>query len=311
MNVIVCQTPLQVLIAERIIDLHPNENFFGIMVTYTPNEKYIFYYNRLKNKCTDARFFALKQPLGRVQFLTNLLKMYRHSFSVPKFDKLFLANIDSDYVFFLIAQSKKIIIKTFDDGTMNLKKDEAFREYSSSIKMKLLRKTLKIEHRLATILAQNTEHFSIYKGFDNIFPNPTFIDLFENNSTEKPHHTQRKSILLGQPIFNESEKNIQLFGKIINSFSIDYYLPHPRENYQIENIEYLKTPFILEDFLLNELKENPHILYEIYTISSSAALNIVNFPNVKIKAVITENLPEYILPIYDLYKKANINIINF
>ena len=31
MNLILCCTPLQVLIARKIIELHPNEQFFGVM----------------------------------------------------------------------------------------------------------------------------------------------------------------------------------------------------------------------------------------------------------------------------------------
>lgn len=32
MNLIICYTPLQVLIAERIINLYPNEKFYGVML---------------------------------------------------------------------------------------------------------------------------------------------------------------------------------------------------------------------------------------------------------------------------------------
>ncbi|KYL06621.1 CMP-N-acetylneuraminate-beta-galactosamide-alpha-2, 3-sialyltransferase, partial [Mannheimia haemolytica] len=47
MNLIICCTPLQVLIAEKIIEMHPNERFYGVMLSTVKNAKFDFYQARL------------------------------------------------------------------------------------------------------------------------------------------------------------------------------------------------------------------------------------------------------------------------
>lgn len=59
--------------------------------------------------------------------------------------------------------------------------------------------------------------------------------------------------LLGQPIFErDDEKNIALAEKVIQQFGIDLYLPHPREKYELENVEYINTNLIFEDYIFQE-----------------------------------------------------------
>lgn len=42
MNLIICCTPLQVLIAEKIIEMHPNERFYGVMLSTVKTRNLIF-----------------------------------------------------------------------------------------------------------------------------------------------------------------------------------------------------------------------------------------------------------------------------
>lgn len=51
MNLIICCTPLQVLIAERIIEKFPEQKFYGVMLTTVENAKMAFYRERLRRKC--------------------------------------------------------------------------------------------------------------------------------------------------------------------------------------------------------------------------------------------------------------------
>ncbi|STO59398.1 glycosyl transferase family protein [Canicola haemoglobinophilus] len=48
MNLIICCTPLQVLIAEKIIDLYPENKFYGILFDALDNKKFELYGKRLK-----------------------------------------------------------------------------------------------------------------------------------------------------------------------------------------------------------------------------------------------------------------------
>lgn len=50
------------------------------------------------------------------------------------------------------------------------------------------------------------------------------------------------------------KKNIRLIKEVIEKFKIDFYFPHPREDYHIDNISYIKTPrLFLKNFMQNNL----------------------------------------------------------
>ena len=53
MNLILCCTPLQVLIARKIIELHPNEQFFGVMFGGVWDKKRTLYASKLAEVCND------------------------------------------------------------------------------------------------------------------------------------------------------------------------------------------------------------------------------------------------------------------
>ena len=54
MNVLICKTPLQTLIANKIIDHYPTEKFMLIMILSHFNDKNIYYFNKLKSRVENA-----------------------------------------------------------------------------------------------------------------------------------------------------------------------------------------------------------------------------------------------------------------
>ena len=64
MNLIICCTPLQVLIAKEIILSNGGkEKFYGVMLSPVKNEKYEYYYSLLKEVTSDAFFIYRKQTV--------------------------------------------------------------------------------------------------------------------------------------------------------------------------------------------------------------------------------------------------------
>ena len=47
-SLIVCLTPLQMLIAEKIISLNPDKQFDLLVIALSDNEKYKHYYQKVK-----------------------------------------------------------------------------------------------------------------------------------------------------------------------------------------------------------------------------------------------------------------------
>lgn len=66
-NIIICTTPLQMLIAHKIIKTKADESFDLLVIAQQDNEKYRYYFNRLKKDCKKSLYYTLKK--GGLSFL--------------------------------------------------------------------------------------------------------------------------------------------------------------------------------------------------------------------------------------------------
>lgn len=303
MNLILCYTPLQVLIAEKIIEQHPNEAFFGVMIYSTQNKKFEYYQQRLAQKCNA--FFAMHQKIDRLGLLKQLCKLKCH-FTGKQFDKVFLASINDLQMQVILSTIKFNTLFSFDDGTANIVPTSVFYQEEPNT---LIRKCINLlfGNRFSTkkIKAISKQHFTIYPHLANIIENTQPIQLGTSKSTLSSNDSV-KSILLGQPVYLDKQKNIELAEKVIQQFNIDYYLPHPREQYKLDKVSYLETPFIFEDYI----SQNSNQHYRIYTYFSSAVLNVLNLENIEVIALRIETDEPAFIACYDLFQNANIKLID-
>lgn len=309
MNLIICCTPLQVLIAEKIIEMHPNEQFFGVMLSTVKNAKFDFYGSRLEQKC--SQFFAMQQHNERVQLLKEIVYL-KWTFGGKKFDKVFVANINELEIQFILSAVSFNQLNTFDDGTANIVPQSLlYQAENLGLNRKLINVFLGNKYSLDKLKALSAAHYTLYRGFPNIISNTIYVDLIAQPDVNPDVAENDKvvNILLGQPIFErEDEKNIALAEKVIKAFDIDLYLPHPREKYQVSGVEYIQTNLILEDYIFQEFRQKK---CRVYTYFSSAVMNILNkSPHIDVVAlrVDTDN-PAYIAS-YDLLEQLGIPIID-
>ncbi|QNS16152.1 glycosyltransferase family 52 [Mannheimia bovis] len=309
MNLIICCTPLQVLIAEKIIGMHPNEPFFGVMLSTVKNAKFDFYQTRLEQKC--QQFFAMQQHSERIQLLKEILYL-KSTFRGKEFNKVFLANINELEIQFLLSAIKFNELNTFDDGAANIVPSSIFyKEENIGLNRKLINMFLGNKYSVEKLKNLSKTHYTIYQGFSNIIENTVYVDLINTKelSGSELENSKVVNILLGQPIFErEDDKNIALAEKVIKVFDIDLYLPHPREKYKLDNVEYIDTNLILEDYIFQEFS---HKKCRVYTYFSSAVINILNkSPNIEVTALRVEvDNPAYI-ETYELFEKLGIKIID-
>lgn len=96
--------------------------------------------------------------------------------------------------------------------------------------------------------------------------------------------------------------------KVIQQFGIDLYLPHPREKYELENVEYINTNLIFEDYIIQEFS---HKKCRVYTYFSSAVINILNKSNhIEVVALrVNVDNPAYIES-YELLEKLGVHIVD-
>lgn len=305
MNLIICCTPLQVLIAEKIIDMNPEKQFFGVMLHTVENKKFDYYKQRLQAK-TDG-FFSMVQHNDRWNLLKEIVQL-KARFSGKQFDTVYFANFPELHIQFLLSAIEFKQLNTFDDGTVNIVKHSHFlNDDPDTLVRKFINKVLGNKYSTATLRSLSAQHYTIYPDFPNIMPNTVAVNLMDN-SIAVSESSESVNILLGQPVYNDNSQNIELAKKAIKQFNIHYYLPHPREKYQVEQVKYIDTPLILEDYIAQEFSDRKCC---VYTYCSSAILNIMNkSPNVEVVALRVESDDLGVQSCYDLFEQVGIQIID-
>lgn len=312
-NLILCATPLQVLIAEKIIEKYPNESFSLIMITYSKNEKYLYYFNRLKNKCKTAKLLNINGKWSTLFYVVY----FRLSMLDKNAKRVFLSNIDNIIFQTILSMLDKTEVYTFDDGTANIDKTSFFYRDNQTLKQRIVKKILGINLTVDGVKRKSIKHYTLYR-YENIISNLEYIDLLPITVVNRtPTKTVR--IYLGQPLFeviddsieSKNKLNIDITERAIKYSNTNLYFPHPREKYKIENVSYIKTDLIFEDYIVEEIKKNPNTMFEVYTFFSTAGLNIANIPNVKVFYLRTGDIPSYWNGVYNLLNRMKIEPIQF
>lgn len=304
MNLIVCCTPLQVLIAEKIMEKYPNEAFFGVMLHTVENKKFEHYKQRLSKK--TAGFFSLHQHKDRFSLVKEIIQI-KCRFQSKTFKRVFVSNLIELHLQFLLSAVKFDEFYTFDDGTINIVESSPLLKDDPNT---LLRKSINLilgnKYTTQSLRARSQAHYTIYPQFKNIIENTIGIDLMPYLETESDNG-EVVNILLGQPIYPDNSENVVLTESVISRFNIHYYLPHPRETYRLNNVEYIETPLIFEDYMTTEFAKRK---CRVYTYCSSAVLNVINSKNIEVVALRIDSTDKAVMNCYELFEKVGINIID-
>lgn len=306
MNLIICCTPLQVLIAEKIMAQHTDSRFFGVMLQTVENAKFDYYKARLKAK-TDG-FFAMVQHRERNYLFRELLRLKRE-FRGRRFQQVFVANFTELHVQCLLSAIQFDSLSTFDDGTMNIVPNSyLLQDEPKTWPRRLINMLLGNRYSTRRLRELSVCHYTIYPDFPNIIAHTVPISLGTAMATPVASSSTLPPLrlLLGQPVYADDAKNIALAEQVIRDFQIEAYLPHPREAYRVEGVDYVETPLILEEYLSEGLGGRA---CEIYTYFSSAVLNVYRLPQVRVTAIRVETDHPSFLACYDLLAQAGIPIV--
>ncbi|MCT8574420.1 hypothetical protein KZ319_08270, partial [Glaesserella parasuis] len=100
MNLIICTTPFQVLLAEKIVEMNPNEEYIFRFISNIKNNKTDYYFNRLKLKIRDSEFIHVDCKNGfEVIWLCikyRLKGILNNKYS--QVNKIVLGSIDNNHI---------------------------------------------------------------------------------------------------------------------------------------------------------------------------------------------------------------------
>lgn len=303
-SLIMCVTPLQMIIAEKIIQLNPKEDFDLLVIALSDNDKYRYYYDRLKNICVTSMYYTTEK--GMKGFLNYIRKLNKTKLD-KKYQSLYLASIDSRHFQYILSRNKKANIYTFDDGTANIILQSLY--YANS-KPKLFKRMVwrgfGIKHYMEDIKKLSSLHYTIYKDVPNIIEKTQFVKLYGEYKSSSTPVTRVVKIYLGQPLEEISiDFNSQYVAEIIAKLGIDFYYPHPREKVIPKGgFNIITNQLVFEDYIVSYLEDNPEVMVEVYSFISSAMLNIASLDRIELNYIYDSYLYENYKDFYEFAKNA-------
>lgn len=186
MKLFLCNTPLQALIASRIIATE-SIKLHDCAVLYVCD--------RLNAKANSA--FVKISPLvkyakliEKARSISGVRCMRKFISQIGPVDEIFVACIDDSLAHYAISFTNGATLKTFDDGTANIIPSSSYfgKAGSRGVRGSLL----KIFHRingnrysLEMVKAESKTHYTIYDRFSNVMKNTKFITLFEVSESNR------------------------------------------------------------------------------------------------------------------------------
>ncbi|WP_421280926.1 glycosyltransferase family 52 [Aeromonas veronii] len=290
MNLFVCYTHLQLVIASRII-AHRN---------LLPDDVELFYISKIDNDVTKNTLQDMREICGKVTFIHMKLKyplyfpvIFRHFFK-RCYDAVFVSSIDNILIHFILSRVSFEHLYTFDDGSANIIPGSIYyQDPDVRFFIRIYRFILMIHYNILNVKQRSQCHYTIYPQHKNIISNTIPIN-FTSISTGDEGNVEsaglKKSscnVMIGAvyaSLFG-SEKNIRSnlnkCWSILKSEDRDtFYLPHPRErtDYTPDYIRKINAKYIAEQEIIMLLKEYEYVY--LYGFLSSCQINLAYHPKV-------------------------------
>ena len=264
-NLIIATTPLQAKIANYIQNLYPEEKFLKAYITPVMNERQAYY-----SRDFDLVFYDTDETIYE-KALNECTKEY---------DKIFYASFDNPLILDIVARSKYKHLMSFDDGYADIYPKGMYALPLNNIQVGKYGLT-------RDDLIKNTEkHYTLYDSDFHVVAKEKLVYLvdFFKLDIEPVKNGKTAKVLLGQNFSEEDESiSVNFITTYAKALNVDYYVPHPKEQFKIDNVKYLVTPLIFEDALVELFKEYEFV--EVYHFTSSVSLHLKNTKNVSVKGI--------------------------
>ena len=312
-HLFICITPLQMLIAEKIILQKKLDNCAIFLLYYHFNKKYEYYFNRLQLLCATSLKLSIKSS-SKYDSLKNHFctkELIQNNLSSTNWSSIYLSSVDNTYVQQIVSNINFDTLITFDDGTANiLPTSNYFKIQTPSTFSRLKNQIFRIKYATQSLIKCSHLHYTLYPKLNNIISQKETIQLLSNQNTNSQKKVEQViKIFLGQP-FAEININDKLIPKLMQLYNIAYYFPHPREATKYAECQYIESNLIFEDYLLQELEKQTNCAYELYSFTSTALLNICSINmHVQCYSFFTSELKSLHPDLFTIFLEQNIKLL--
>lgn len=197
-----------------------------------------------------------------------------------EYDKIFYASFDNPLILDIVARSKYKHLMSFDDGYADIYPKGMYAQPLNNMQVGKYGLT-------RDDLINNTEkHYTLYDSDFHVVAKEklVYLENFFKLDVEPVKNGKTAKVLLGQNFSEEDESiSVNFITTYAKALNVDYYVPHPKEQFKIDNVKYLVTPLIFEDALVELFKEYEFV--EVYHFTSSVSLHLKNMKNVVVKGI--------------------------
>lgn len=275
MDLVICNTPLQVIQIESLIKKNIlKEGFFDLVFfVYNETDKLTYYYNRLKKLSNRSTYLKYQKfPF----YVYTIKKIIKHK----TYNSIYTASIDNKLNHYILSFVKFDNLYTIDDGTANIWQNSNYYIKKRSIIKSSLHYMLGCRYNLERTKKIIKNHYTIYKDIPNIVENTIYNDIFLGR---KKNTTSLNSIniFLGT-VYNEiTDKKENLIVELAKLFHKKnfYYIPHPRDDERyFSNVLYIEDEKISEEIIFNMLDN--YSIINLYGFGSSTQFNLMNIEGI-------------------------------
>ncbi|QBM16370.1 hypothetical protein MARI_04500 [Marinobacter sp. JH2] len=303
----ICCTPLQGIIARRIIEAEGLDKDLCHVFFYTSfdNEIYRNYYNQVRKLCSTGFYYVWKPNFPAY------IKDSKSYFSSISYHSCWFASIDSIFVQLSLGRGGKDIY-TFDDGAANVVSESHYYRNEKVLNYKKwIFWLLGNRYSRDRIKDESIRHYTIFPGQKNITDNIKSVDLFLEE--ERCQSLGECVVVLGTvlrelcPSSEEVERvHTSLQGYIDRICEDVFYIPHPREgDVSIKNVEILRERCVAEDIVCRLLEKYNRIY--LAGFGSTAQLTLAGIKEVKSCFFCWEGEPVTVKEVRKLAGELSIN----
>jgi len=265
---VVTVTPLQLMIAKRVIEHMGAKQFFLVNI------------NAHDSKVLRRKFLDVAKLAIEAQYLTlngTGWENYKKIFPVVTkwkavgIDKLLFASIDNIFIQYIVRVLKGASIHTFDDGSVNIIPSGVYHKMPHLPLRQRMKYYLARGSRNQNWIRKKTKcHYTIFDVPQNIVDPARLhrIALFDQEFEQAVRsESQLVKVFLG---FSQADD----YTNIVRRIAPDYYLPHPMEKGfdEFDNVVY--SDQIAEEFIGKLLLEYRRVA--VYACGSTTLLNLAS-----------------------------------
>jgi N-acetyllactosaminide alpha-2,3-sialyltransferase len=279
-TLLVCYTPLHVLIAEMLSEMNEIGEFRLLYICFSESASHQYYFRRLSAQARLGADFLRLRHDWRDPF--ELVKWHREAGSFNA-DCLITGNLKHFYSRFLAYLCGVDRFRTFDDGSGNIVESGYFSDLRERSPVRYLFRIIDSGLLYGNVIGRIEVHYTIYPE-RNVYSNYALrtekLNLANELQCANDAGAGECCLYLGHALFEDGLRTKAASEKIdravFERYVVDFYLPHPRSikgsHFAKLNSMTVDGPHVAEELVLKLLEKFSRL--RVVGVNSSALLNI-------------------------------------